>query len=104
MKELKHININKLHPFDGHPFKVRDDEEMNDLIESIQTQGIAEPLLVRPLENTANEYEVISGHRRLRAAQKAGLIEVPAFIVSRKPRDSRVVQKSLSDETVTKDS
>ena len=80
MKELKHININKLHPFDGHPFKVRDDEEMNNLIESIQTQGIAEPLLVRPLENTANEYEVISGHRRLRAAQKAGLTEAPAFI------------------------
>ena len=80
MKELKYININKLHPFEGHPFKVRDDEEMNSLIESIQTQGIAEPLLVRPLENTVDEYEVISGHRRLRAAQKAGLAEVPAFI------------------------
>ena len=80
MKELKQININKLHPFDGHPFKVRDDEEMNNLIESIQTQGIAEPLIVRPLENSADEYEVISGHRRLRAAQKAGLNEVPAFI------------------------
>lgn len=80
MKELKYININNLHPFDGHPFKVRDDEEMNNLIESIQTQGIAEPLIVRPLENTTDEYEVISGHRRLRAAQKAGLTEVPAFI------------------------
>ena len=80
MKELKHININKLHPFEGHPFKVRDNEEMNQLVESIQTQGIAEPLLVRPMENTADEYEVISGHRRLRAAQKAGLTEVPAFI------------------------
>ena len=53
---------------------------MNQLVESIQTQGIAEPLLVRPLENTVDEYEVISGHRRLRAAQKAGLTEVPAFI------------------------
>lgn len=80
MKELKYININNLHPFDGPPFKVRDDEEMNNLIESIQTQGIAEPLIVRPLENTADEYEVISGHRRLRAAQKAGLTEAPAFI------------------------
>ncbi len=77
---ITNIQINKLHPFEGHPFKVRDDEEMNSLIESIQTQGIAEPLLVRPLENTADEYEVISGHRRLRAAQKAGLTEVPAFI------------------------
>ena len=80
MKELKYIDIAKLHPFEGHPFKVRDNEEMNRLVESIQTQGIAEPLLVRPLENTADEYEVISGHRRLRAAQKAGLAEVPAFI------------------------
>ena len=80
MKDLVIINISKLHPFEGHPFKVRDNEEMNRLVESIQTQGIAEPLLVRPLENTADEYEVISGHRRLRAAQKAGLTEVPAFI------------------------
>lgn len=80
MKELKYIDIAKLHPFKGHPFKVRDNEEMNWLVESIQTHGIAEPLLVRPLENTADEYEVISGHRRLRAAQKAGLTEVPAFI------------------------
>ena len=80
MKDLMNININKLHPFEGHPFKVRDNEEMNQLVESIQKQGIAEPLLVRPLENTVDEYEVISGHRRLRAAQKAGLTEVPAFI------------------------
>ena len=77
---VTNIQINKLRPFEGHPFKVRDDEEMNSLIESIQTQGIAEPLLVRPLGNTVDEYEVISGHRRLRAAQKAGLTEVPAFI------------------------
>ena len=77
---VTNIQINKLHPFEGHPFKVRDNEEMNQLVESIQTQGVAEPLLVRPLENTADEYEVISGHRRLRAAQKAGLAEVPAFI------------------------
>ena len=77
---VTNIQINKLHPFNGHPFKIRDNEEMNRLVESIQTQGIAEPLLVRPLENTADEYEVISGHRRLRAVQKAGLTEVPAFI------------------------
>ena len=80
MRDLVSININKLHPFEGHPFKVRDNEEMNQLVESIQKQGIAEPLLVRLLENTADEYEVISGHRRLRAAQKAGLTEVPAFV------------------------
>ena len=79
MKKPVAIPVEKLRPFAGHPFKVKDDEEMNTLIESIQTQGILSPLIVRPIENT-EEYEVISGHRRLHAAQKAGLTEVPALI------------------------
>ena len=79
MKKPVAIPVEKLHPFDGHPFKVKDDEEMNTLIESIQTQGVLSPLIVRPIENT-DEYEVISGHRRLHAAQKAGITEVPALI------------------------
>ena len=74
------IPVSKLHPFEGHPYKVLDNEEMNTLIESIQTQGILSPLIVRPKENTADEYEVVSGHRRLHAAMKAGLETVPAFI------------------------
>ena len=73
------IPVSRLRPFEEHPFKVRDDEEMNTLIESVQTQGILSPLIVRPIENT-DEYEVISGHRRLHAAQKAGIPEVPALI------------------------
>lgn len=68
-----------MRPFAGHPFKVKDDEEMNTLIESIQTQGVLSPLIVRPIENT-EEYEVVSGHRRLHAAQKAGITEVPALV------------------------
>ena len=79
MKKPVAIPVEKLRPFAGHPFKVRDDEEMNTLIESIQTQGVLSPLIVRPIENT-EEYEVISGHRRLHAAQKAGITEVPALI------------------------
>ena len=79
MKKPVAIPVEKLHPFDGHPFKVKDDDEMNTLIESIQTQGILSPLIVRPIEHT-NEYEVISGHRRLHAAQKAGITEAPALI------------------------
>ena len=79
MKKPVAIPVEKLRPFDGHPFKVKDDEEMNTLIESIQTQGILSPLIVRPIENT-EEYEVMSGHRRLHAAQKAGITEVPALI------------------------
>lgn len=79
MKKPVAIPVKKLRPFAGHPFKVRDDDEMNTLIESIQTQGVLSPLIVRPIENT-EEYEVISGHRRLHAAQKAGITEVPALI------------------------
>lgn len=79
MKKPVAIPVEKLRPFDGHPFKVKNDDEMNTLIESIQTQGILSPLIVRPIENT-EEYEVISGHRRLHAAQKAGITEVPALI------------------------
>ena len=74
------IPVSKLHPCEGHPYKVLDNDEMNTLIESIQTQGILSPLIVRPMENTTDEYEVVSGHRRLHAAVKAGLETVPAFI------------------------
>ena len=74
------IPVSKLRPFEGHPYKVLDNDEMNTLIESIQTQGILSPLIVRPMENTTDEYEVVSGHRRLHAAVKAGLETVPAFI------------------------
>ncbi len=83
------ISVSKLRPFEGHPFKVKDDEEMNTLIESVQTQGILSPLIVRPIENT-DEYEVISGHRRLHAAVKAGITEVPALIYALN-RDSAAI-------------
>ena len=89
MKKPVAIPVEKLCPFAGHPFKVKDDEEMNALIESIQTQGVLSPLIVRPIENT-DEYEVVSGHRRLHAAQKAGITEVPALIYAL-DRDSAAI-------------
>ena len=72
------LSIHKLHPFEGHPYKVQDDADMETLIESICTQGILTPLIVRQLPN--DEYEVISGHRRLHACKKAGIETVPALI------------------------
>ena len=72
------LPIQKLRPFENHPFQVKDDDEMNQLVWSVLTQGVLTPLVVRPLEN--GEYEVISGHRRLRACQKAGIETVPALI------------------------
>ena len=78
-KKKAAIQVDKLRTFKGHPFKVLDNEDMNNLTESIKAQGIISPLIVRAIEST-DEYEVISGHRRLHAAVKAGLSEVPALI------------------------
>ena len=80
MKETRaeYLPIQKLRPFEGHPFKVTDNEEMDQLVWSILTQGLLTPLVVRPLPN--GEYEVVSGHRRLHACQKAGIETVPALI------------------------
>ena len=78
MKQTK-IAVSKLRSFENNPYQVRDDAEMNTLIESIQMQGVLSPLIVRPIENT-DEYEVVSGHRRLHAARKAGITEIPALI------------------------
>lgn len=72
------LPVNKLHPFENHPFQVKDDDEMDKLVWSILTQGMLTPIVARPMEN--GEYEVISGHRRLRACQKAGIETVPALI------------------------
>lgn len=100
-KKAANIQVEKLHTFEGHPFKVLDDEDMDNLTESIQTQGIISPLIVRPIENT-DEYEVISGHRRLHAAIKAGLSEVPALIypLDRNAAMIAVVDSNLHRERI----
>ena len=72
------LPVEKLRPFEGHPFKIKDDTEMEQLIRSIRTQGLLTPISVHPIKN--NEYEVISGHRRLHACKKAGIETVPALI------------------------
>ena len=74
------LDISKLHPFEGHPYKVLDNEDMEALVESIRTQGVLTPLCVRQMEDDA--YEIISGHRRLHACKKAGISTVPALIYS----------------------
>ena len=78
----KNISINKLHPFKNHPYKVQDNEEMERLAESIKQNGVVSPIIVRPKDNIADEYEIISGHRRVMASKKAGITEVPALVVS----------------------
>ena len=72
------IEINKIHAFKNHPFKVLDDEKMQDLIESVKLSGVLTPVLLRVDSN--DEYEMISGHRRLHAAKLAGLTTIPAIV------------------------
>ena len=95
------IPVENLVPFDGHPYKVLDDDSMTDLTESVQESGILEPLTVRPIEDTDN-YEIISGHRRYHAAKKAGITEVPAFIraVSRDEAAIMLVDSNLHRERI----
>ena len=102
MKDYINIEISRLHAFEGHPYKVLDNEEMDALTESIWEHGVMSPLIVRPLEGTTDEYEVISGHRRLHAAQKAGMDTVPAFIhaVDRDAAAIELVDSNLHREHI----
>ena len=94
------LPVNQLRPFEGNPYQVKDDAEMVQLIESIQIQGILTPLTVRPLDD--RHYEVISGHRRLYACQRAGIETVPAFAVpmSREEAAIALVDSNLHREYI----
>ena len=100
--QITQVPISKLHPFAGHPYKVLDDAEMDELTESIREHGIMSPLLVRPLESSPGEYEVISGHRRLHAARRTGLETVPAFIreIDRDAASVELVDSNLHREHI----
>ena len=86
--KAEYLPIGKLRPFEGHPFQVKDDDEMDQLVFSVLTQGLLTPITVRATDT--DEYEVISGHRRLRACQKAGIETVPALIYSM-DRDAAII-------------
>ena len=98
MKNVTYIEIEKLKPFENHPYYVKDDDEMMNLTQSIKENGILSPLIVRPIENS--EYEVISGHRRLHAGIKAGMDKVPALIYEM-DRDAAVI--ALVDSNLHRD-
>lgn len=78
--KLMSIKLEKLHPFRNHPYKVIDDESMAELIESIKQYGMLSRIIVCPLEDKPEEYEIISGHRRVHAAELLGMKEVPAVV------------------------
>ena len=80
------LRTDKLYPFAEHPFKVLDDEDMAELVESIRTHGVLTPLLVRPAK--PGTYEVVSGHRRLHACKKLGIETVPTLICTLEREDA----------------
>ena len=86
---LKEIDVDKLHDFSNHPFKVSDDEKMEELTESIRERGVLLPILVRKTND--EEYEIISGHRRTHAARLAGLEKVPVIIRELSDDDATIV-------------
>ena len=98
MKNMQKLDVTKLKEFENHPYKVKHDDEMEMLIESIKEHGILSPIIVRPLEN--GDYEIISGHRRLFASKRAGLTEVPALIVEM-DRDNAAI--ALVDSNLHRD-
>ena len=99
-REAVRLPIDQLYPFVRHPYQVRDDAEMEELAQSVRENGILSPVIVRPLESGPDRYEIISGHRRVRAAQKAGLAEVPAFVfdISREEAAILLVDSNLHRE------
>ena len=98
-KNIKEVSLSELKPFEGHPYKVRDDEEMDALIESIREHGIMVPLMVRPIDTG---YEIISGHRRAHAAISAGLKNVPVveLDISRDEAAVALVDSNLHREHI----
>lgn len=90
--KLMNIKFEKLHPFRNHPYKVIDDESMAELLESIKQYGMLSRIIVCPLEDKPEEYEIISGHRRVHAAELLGMKEVPAVIHFIDPVAAEVVK------------
>ena len=98
--KAEYLPIDKLKPFEDHPFQVKDDDEMDQLVFSILTQGLLTPITVRATDT--DEYEVISGHRRLHACKKAGIQTVPALVyaIDRNAAAIALVDSNLHRERI----
>ena len=101
--KLMNIKIDKLHPFENHPYKVLDDESMKELVGSIKEYGLLNRIIVRPLEDKPEEYEIISGHRRVHAAELLEMKEVPAVVhfIGRDAATVMMVDSNCQRENLT---
>lgn len=98
---VKHIHLKDIHPFPDHPFEVKDDEYMRETLESVKEYGVLSPVIVRPREEGG--YEMISGHRRMRACELAGIDSIPAIVrnVDRDAATIMMVDSNLQRESVS---
>ena len=101
--KLMNIKLEKLHPFEDHPYKVLDDESMTGLVESIKEYGLLNRIIVRPLEEKQDEYEIISGHRRVHAAELLEMKEVPVVVhfIDRDQATIMMVDSNCQRENLT---
>ena len=99
---LKNVIIS-IHPFENHPYKVLDDSSMTELVESIKEYGLLNRIIVRPMDGAPEEYEIISGHRRVHAAELLGMKEVPAVVhfIDRDEATVMMVDSNYQRENLT---
>lgn len=100
MESISNIEISKLKPFKDHPFSIRDDEAMQQTVESVRKYGVLVPAIARPLED--GTYELISGHRRKHACERAGLTTMPVIVrnVNRNTATIIMVDSNLQRENI----
>ena len=101
--KLMNIKLEKLHPFENHPYKVLDDSSMTELVASIKEYGLLNRIIVRPIVNNTEEYEIISGHRRVHAAKFLEMKEVPAVVhfIDRDEATVMMVDSNCQRENLT---
>lgn len=78
LEKIQILPLSELHPFEGHPFQVRDDEEMDKMVDSVKEYGVMTPVIVRPRRDGG--YEIVAGHRRCHASQRAGVDTMPCIV------------------------
>ena len=101
--KLMNVKLEKLHPFENHPYKVLDDSSMTELVASIKEYGLLNRIIVRPIVNNTEEYEIISGHRRVHAADLLEMKEVPAAVhfIDRDEATVMMVDSNCQRENLT---
>ena len=100
VEQVVYIKLSELHPFKNHPFQVRDDDEMRAMVESVKDKGITNAAVVRPREGGG--YEMVSGHRRMKASELAGFVDMPCIV--RNLTDEQAITQMVEDNTPQRES